>query len=294
MDVPAGHVVVKPSCVGLFSPDALVDAAQAGNACVGTIERGELAGKRVVVAGVWSCGACERCKGGMSSHCLKRRVAGWDGTPGALAGSLLQVPAGAWAEVPASLRDEHALFAGAFASVLAIASMVRVDRKPFVTVLGDGVMGLLIAQQLARLSTTVRLLGHHPQRFGLCEKWGIKHRDAREAGLRHDQDVVIDCTGKPAGLAMASKLVRPRGRVIVKTSPVAPTSFDVPMATLLANEVELTSVTAGSLASAVAGLATSRIDLEPMLTLRGKPSDGARLLDAIKRRAALCAIVTLA
>ncbi len=294
MDLPVGHVVVKPTCVGLFTPDCAIDPATAGNACVGVIERGEGAGKRVIVSSVIACGACERCKGGLPTHCSRRRVPGWDGTSGAMAAMLgkeeLVVPASACVEAPAALRDDQAIFANAYASVVTIASMVRVDRKPFVTVLGDGVMGLLIAQQLARVSASVRLLGHHPHRYGLCEKWGIKHRDAREAGLRHDQDVVIDCTGKPAGLVVASKLARPRGRVIVKTSPVASAAFDVAMATLLAHEIELTSVTAGSLASAAATLVSSRTDLEPMLTLRGRSADASRLMGAVRARQALCAV----
>jgi threonine dehydrogenase-like Zn-dependent dehydrogenase len=103
--------------------------------------------------------------------------------------------------------------------------------------------------------------------------------------------VVIDCTGKPAGLVMASKLARPRGRVIVKTSPVASAAFDVAMATLLAHEIELTSVTAGSLASAAATLVSSRTDLEPMLTLRGRSADASRLMGAVRARQALCAVV---
>jgi threonine dehydrogenase-like Zn-dependent dehydrogenase len=295
MDLPAGHVVVKPTCVGLFSPDCGVDAASAGNGCVGVIERGEGAGKRVVVASVIACGTCERCKAGLPTHCLKRRVPGWDGSSGAIAAMMgkdeLVVPASACVEAPAGLRDEHAIFANAYASVMTIASMVRVDRKPYVTVLGDGVMGLLVAQQLARASATVRLLGHHAHRYGLCERWGIKHRDAREAGLRQDQDVVIDCTGKPAGLVMASKLARPRGRVIVKTSPVCATSFDVAMGTMLANEIELTSVSAGSLASAAAALVSSRTDLEPMLTLRGRSAEVSRIMGAVRGRQALCGVV---
>lgn len=295
MDVPDGHVLVRPTCVGLFSPDCVVDAGSAGNACVGVVEHGDGAGKRVIVAGVIACGACERCKAGLPNHCLKRRVPGWDGSNGGVAALLnkdaLLVPASACVEAPAGLRDEHAIFVSAFASVMTIASMVRVDRKPYVTVLGDGVMGLLVAQHLARVSASVRLLGHHPHRYGLCERWGIKHRDAREAGLRQDQDVVIDCTGKPAGLVMASRLARPRGRIIVKSSPVAASVFDVALATLLANEIELTSVTAGSLGSAAATLVSSRTDLEPMLTLRGRSADAARLMGAVRARQALCAVV---
>ena len=301
MELLAGQVAVRPTCVGLFSPDVAGDVACAGNGCVGVVERAGagaegMVGKRVVTGSVIACGACERCRAGLWSHCLQRRVPGWDGSGGTI-GAMVQgefvVASAAYAEVVANVRDELAIFVNAYASVLAIASMVRVDRKPFVTVLGDGVMGLLVAQQLARASASVRLLGHHAQRYGLCERWGIKHRDAREVGLRQDQDVVIDCTGKPAGLVMASKLVRPRGRVIVKTSPVAAGNFDVAMGTLLANEVELSSVTAGSVASAAAMLVSSRVDVEPMVTMRGRLGDVARLLGAVKRREGLCGVVSV-
>jgi hypothetical protein len=79
--------------------------------------------------------------------------------------------------------------------------------------------------------------------------------------------------------------------VIVKTSPVCATSFDVAMGTLLVNEIELTSVSAGSLASAAAALVSSRTDLEPMLTLRGRSAEVSRIMGAVRGRQALCGVV---
>jgi threonine dehydrogenase-like Zn-dependent dehydrogenase len=117
--------------------------------------------------------------------------------------------------------DDRAAFAGLVGAVLQLGHAVRLDGKTFVTVLGDGPVGLLTAQIMAGRNASVRLLGRHEARFSLAERWGVKHRHESEVGRRHDQDIVIDCTGSPSGLALASRLVRPRGTIVIKGPPHA-------------------------------------------------------------------------
>jgi len=77
---------------------------------------------------------------------------------------------------------------------------IKLDGRRWVTVLGDGRLGLLVAQVLQTAGVPVRVIGKHASKLALCEKWGIRSRLLDDIVPRHDQDVVIDCTGSAAGL----------------------------------------------------------------------------------------------
>ncbi|MDX2131218.1 MAG: alcohol dehydrogenase catalytic domain-containing protein [Planctomycetota bacterium] len=176
------------------------------------------AGARVVGSPIVPCAACTLCTRGLSAHCADRRVLGLWRLDGCLA-ERFTLPGANLVEVPKALPDESALFAGVVASALRVAQSVRIEGKTYVTVLGDGVVGLVTAQVLARLNASVRLLGTHPEKFALCEKWGVKHRHVCEVGRRRDQDIVVDCTGAPEALTLALGLVRPRGTIVARSAP---------------------------------------------------------------------------
>jgi threonine dehydrogenase-like Zn-dependent dehydrogenase len=165
-------------------------------------------------------------------------------------------------------------------------------------VLGDGKLGLLVVQVLARMNASVRLLGKHPEKYGLCDHFGIKHRHIDEVGRRQDQDVVVDCTGSSAGLAMAMSLVRPRGKIIIKSaiSPVPiPTGAPVPgadhpawreavnLAPIVLNEIQLIGSRCGHIPDALAMLASKQVQVAPLITKRGRLEDGVMLLEAARK-----------
>lgn len=179
--------------------------------------RGGLVGKRVVASPSIACAQCDLCRAGLSMHCRHRRVIGVHGHEGCCA-SLVSVPLANLLVVPDSVPDERAVFAHPLACTLHAAHMLHSANKAYVTVLGDGLEALLAAQAMARVNKSVRLLSTRPDRARLCERWGVRHRPVHEAGLRQDQDAVVDCTGSPAGLATALQMVRPRGVVLVQSA----------------------------------------------------------------------------
>ena len=143
-------------------------------------------GERVTVEPCIVCGKCDRCRAGLTFHCASRTVMGLCGRDGCFA-ERFAVPVVNLVEVPRHVPDDAAVFAEPLARALHAAHILRVEGKPFVTVLGDGIDALLSAQILARLNASVRLLGWQPEKFGLCERWSIKHRHADEVGRRQDQ-----------------------------------------------------------------------------------------------------------
>jgi threonine dehydrogenase-like Zn-dependent dehydrogenase len=311
-----GEALIRPTLVGVCSSDLEIARGGTtfhgtlGHEFVGVVEeinipadapahiaaKKSLKGKRVVGGINIICGHCDLCRAGLSIHCRERSVLGISGRDGCFA-DRFTLPLVNLYEVPASVDDDHAVMCEPLASAIHAGTLVRAHHKPFVTVLGDGRLGLLTAQVLARQSTSVRLLGKHPEKLALCDRWGIKHRHIDEVGRRQDQDVVIDCTGSASGLALAMQLVRPRGTIILKSTvtpvpiPVgAPVpgaghpawSVPVNLAPIVLSEINLIGSRCGQIGEAVEYLAQGGLNITGLITKRAKLDEGVSTLDAAK------------
>jgi threonine dehydrogenase-like Zn-dependent dehydrogenase len=144
--------------------------------------------------------------------------------------------------------------------------MLRLERQPFVSVLGDGPVALLAAQVMARRNASVRLLGTHAANLELCTKWGVKHRAQGEVGRRQDQDVVFDCAGSTDSLALGLGLVRPRGAVVVMRSN-APDAM-LSAHAVMRDEVQVLGSRGSAVADAVAELASGSVDVLSLIARR--------------------------
>ncbi len=294
----AGDALVRPVRAAIAEPDldiatgARVFSGVMGHQFVGIVEQVDARpgredkqwlGKRVVGSANVACGKCDLCRAGLSSHCASRQVLGLLGRDGCFS-ERFTIPVTNLVEVPRQVSDDAAAFAEPLGRALHAAHILRVEGKPYVTVLGDGVGALLAAQVMARLNASVRLLGWQPDKFGLCERWGIKHRHADEVGRRHDQDIVVECTGTARGTSLALSLARPRAKVVLCSRGI---SLPTPGTTHTAGadlgpaidaELELLGASSGSMAESVQTLATNRIETAPLITSRGRLSDGPTLL----------------
>ena len=72
--------------------------------------------------------------------------------------------------------------------------------------------------ELQTTGAPVRVIGKHPEKLALCEKWSIRSRPLADIVPRHDQDVVVDCAGSPEGLELAMQMLRPRGTLVLKST----------------------------------------------------------------------------
>jgi len=297
-----GLARVRITRVAVGSPDVLASRGRGnftgtlGHAGVGVVESTDdarLAGKRVAISMVVACGRCDRCRAGLPGHCASRATRGLAGAEGSLADFLVAPPTGLVA-LPDNVDDDAAAFANALAGALHACRLVRVETKPYVTVLGDGPVALLAAQVLARSNASVRVLGRHPARYQLCERWGIKHRAMSEVGLRQDQDVIVDCTGDPVWLGLGARMLRPRGKIVLK-SPPTPALFETPpladLSHVLAAEAEILCAGAGSVADAVAALARRDVDVAPLISRRFRLAQWRAALDAAADHANLMVLV---
>ena len=243
-------------------------------------ERPDLIGRRVVGAVDAVCGRCDMCVAGLSNHCRHRTILGMRGRDGALA-DWLTLPVTNLVAVPDDVDDDQAVFAGALAAALQAARQLTIEGQPYITVLGDGPLGLLSAQVMAKLNASVRLVGRHPEKLARCERWGIKHRHIDDVGRRADQDIVVDCTGAPSGLALAMRLVRPRGTIVLKTMYAGDeTTGGLDLTPVVMKEISLIGSRSGPLGEAVAMIARGEVDVVGLIGKRMSLNEGPALLTA--------------
>ncbi|MCA9287539.1 MAG: alcohol dehydrogenase catalytic domain-containing protein [Phycisphaerales bacterium] len=301
--IGSGEALVRVVRAGLGDADAAVlrgawpdPPGVLGHELVGVVERlaepvahprdQALLGKRVVASIEIACGKCDLCKRGLANHCRDLALLGLSARDGSLA-ERVAVPVRLLNPVPAPVDDDTAVFALACGAALHAAQMVRLEGRGFITVLGDSLSALLAAQAMARLNATVRLIGENPERFGLAERWGIKHRHADDIGRRQDQDVVVDCTGSTQGLDLALRLVRPRGTVILGANAVAvphdPVSTTADLSLIARHEVAVIGARGGKVQEGVAALADKRFDVSGLITKRCRLAEAPAALQSLSQ-----------
>ncbi|MFG0252845.1 MAG: alcohol dehydrogenase catalytic domain-containing protein [Phycisphaerales bacterium JB038] len=302
----AGEALIRPLRVGVCATDLEICkgymgfTGTLGHEFVGVVEEvigpdpRQLRGKRVVGGINAVCGACDLCKAGLSTHCRQRTVLGIQGRDGCLA-DLFTLPLVNLIPVPDQLDDDAATFTEPVAAAIQARQQLRVEGKPFITVLGDGRLGLLVAQVMAGMNASVRVIGKHSAKLAFCEKWGIKHRLLGEVGLRNDQDVVVDCTGSAEGMRTALAMVRPRGKIVLKTTVAPDTSTNCQdlLARIVINEIEVLGSRCGPMNEAVIALTRGEIDVVSLISRRMKLSDGPKILQAAAEPGVLKVLVTI-
>jgi threonine dehydrogenase-like Zn-dependent dehydrogenase len=205
----------------------------------------EWIGKRVcgdINVGCATCSVCvnaeelnSRCCQMSRNHCPNRSVLGILNRNGTMA-EYLTLPISNLHVVPDDVPDEVAVFAEPLAAACRIPEqgLVNYDTKrpDRVAILGDGKLGLMIAEVLGRehsrhgLTTPKPILfGKHQHKLDLVKGSGVEVKQVSECqddkafnGVAADHsakyDVVVDATGSPAGLNLAAGLCRPMGTLV--------------------------------------------------------------------------------
>ena len=252
--------------------------------------RKELVGQRVVGEINAVCGRCDLCLSGLSSHCRNRTVLGILNRDGAFA-ELVRLPTDNLHVLPRTVDDDAAVFVEPLAAAFQVLKQVQVDAKKWVTVLGDGRLGLLVAQVLRDAGCPVRVIGKYPDKLALCEKWSIRSRPLADIAPRHDQDVVVDCTGTAAGIELALQMVRPRGTVVLKSTAAAGKPLN--LASLVIDEVNVIGSRCGPFREAIKALAEKRIDVASLIHRRVRIEQGVEAMELAGRPGVLKVILTM-
>jgi threonine dehydrogenase-like Zn-dependent dehydrogenase len=237
-----------------------------GHEFVGVVEQSDDSdwiGKRVVGEINAACGDCCFCIRGMKNHCARRTVLGILGRDGSFAESL-SLPIQNLHPLPNEISDEEAVFVEPLAAAFRILEQLPLRSDERVTLLGDGKLGLLIAQALKGTCRLV-VVGSHPERRSLLEKWGIDFLSVREAEpLRALSDIVIDATGSPKGFDFAQERVRPGGTIVVKTTCAGKPKID--LARVVINEITVIGSRCGPFPPAIKALRERKVDTHSLIS----------------------------
>jgi threonine dehydrogenase-like Zn-dependent dehydrogenase len=248
-----------------------------GHEFVGVAESGPMAGRRVVGEINCACWECETCRKGLNTHCPNRTVLGILGHDGAFA-DLMAVPQRNLHLVPDSVPDDVAVFTEPVAAAFQIPAQVTVRPDDRVIVLGDGRLGNLCAQVLARLSRRVLVVGKHEEKLALLLSMGIDAARLSDPLDERSADIVVDCTGSESGLPTALKLVRPRGTIVLKTTVAGHQTMA--WAPFVIDEVTLVGSRCGPFDQALLALERRLVDVQPLISDRFTLSRG---IDALAR-----------
>lgn len=250
----------------------------------------QLVGERVVGEINVVCGRCDLCLSGLSSHCRSRTVLGIQGRDGAFADHL-RLPAANLHLLPTSVDNDAAVFVEPLAAAFQVLKQVKIDAKKWVTVLGDGRLGLLVAQVLRDAGCPVRVIGKHPDKLALCEKWSIRSRPLAEISPRHDQDVVVDCTGSASGFELAMQMVRPRGTIVLKSTAAAGKPLN--LAPLVVDEINVVGSRCGPFREAIKALAEHRVDVASLIYRRVRIEQAVEAMELAARPGVLKVLLTM-
>ncbi|HEV7300428.1 MAG TPA: alcohol dehydrogenase catalytic domain-containing protein [Tepidisphaeraceae bacterium] len=250
----------------------------------------ELVGQRVVGEINVVCGRCDLCQSGLSSHCRNRSVLGIAKHDGAFA-ELVRLPAMNLHVVPKGVDDDAAVFVEPLAAAFQVLKQVKLDGRKWVTVLGDGRLGLLVAQVLRNAGCPVRVIGKHADKLAICEKWGIRSRPLADIVGRHDQDVVVDCTGSASGFEMAMQMVRPRGTIVLKSTVAQGKPLN--LAPLVIDEINVVGSRCGPFREALAALAEKSVDVTGLISRRMRLENGVEAMDYAGRPGVLKVLLTV-
>lgn len=290
---PPGFALIRLLCGGICNTDLELQrgyygfSGTPGHEFVGEVVESDdpnLRGRRVVGEINLCCGGCDWCKRGLGRHCPQRTVLGIVQHPGAFQ-EFLTLPERNLHIVPDSVPTEVAVFAEPLAAACEILDQVTIPCSSEVAVLGDGKLGLLVAQTLNVHGYKIHQFGRHQEKLRISEQAGVTTEVVRKDFPTAAYDWVVDATGSAEGLRQAVGMVRPRGTVILKSTLHGLVGIDT--APVIVNEITLVGSRCGRFEPALDLLTRGLINVQSMIADRTKLADAPRAFDLAARKGTL-------
>jgi threonine dehydrogenase-like Zn-dependent dehydrogenase len=287
-DRPPGFALIRLLCAGICNTDLELQrgyygfCGTPGHEFVGEVvkaDRKELEGRRVVGEINLACGDCGWCRRGLGRHCPGRTVLGIVRHPGAFR-EFLTLPAANLHVLPDSLPTERAVFTEPLAAACEILDQVHFPCNSEIAVLGDGKLGLLIAQVLEAYGHRVFEYGRHPEKLRIAAKAGVHTEVAGDRLPEAEYEWVVDATGSAEGFRAAVRMARPRGTIVLKSTVHGMVPIDT--APVIVNEITLVGSRCGRFEPALHLLEHNIIHVEDMISERMRLSQAP---DAFERAA---------
>jgi len=270
--VPTGFARIRLLAAGICSTDLELQRGYygfrgvPGHEFVGEVTEAEDAswiGQRVAGEINLACRKCEWCARGLGRHCPRRTVLGIVRHPGAFR-EFLTLPLDNLHRVPASIPTEHAVFIEPVAAACEILDQIKIPKQERVAVLGDGKLGLLIAQVLHAHGARVQLFGRHREKLRIADRAGISTELVGKKFPERSFPIVVDATGSAEGLRTAISMCVPRGTVVMKSTVHGLVSIDT--APAIVNEITLVGSRCGRFEPALKLLASGKVRVGDLIS----------------------------
>jgi threonine dehydrogenase-like Zn-dependent dehydrogenase len=266
-----------------------------GHEFVGVVEEAadapELVGQRVVGEINAGCGHCVPCLGGDPRHCPDRTVLGIVGRDGCHA-EFLKLPSRNLLVVPDGVSDRQAVFAEPLGAAYGITEQVEVQPDTRVAVIGDGKLGILCALSLGLKSNNVTLIGKHMSKMAIAEKGNVEGVLLGNAGkLNKAFDVVIEASGSESGFATALDLVRPRGKLVLKSTFHGKPEWEAWR--VVVDEITIVGSRCGRFGPALDILEKGLVDVEALISEEYRLDDGVKALERAAEAGVMKVILTM-
>lgn len=293
---PPGEARIRTVLAGICNTDLEIVRGYAGfhgvlgHEFVGIVEQAAdqgLVGQRVVGEINAACGNCQECRAGRQSHCPHRTALGIRGRDGALAEAFC-LPARNLHRVPQQIPDEAAVFTEPLAAACEVLEQLHIKPTDRVVVLGDGKLGLLVAQVLALTGCDLTVVGRHEKKLAILAARGISTLMNLE-DLSSLVDVVVECTGRAEGFDTARRLVRPRGIIVLKSTYHGLVQVD--LSSVAVDEIQIVGSRCGPFPPALRLLAQGLVDVTSLIEAEYRLDDAVTAVEHAGRRGALKVLV---
>jgi threonine dehydrogenase-like Zn-dependent dehydrogenase len=148
------------------------------------------------------------------------------------------------------------------AAALRIPQQIPIKKKEHVLVLGDGKLGLLVAQVMRHCSEHVWCSGKHERKLSFLKDKGIqawsKGKDSKPFF-----ELVVDATGNPESLEQALRLLKPGGRLVLKSTYHDEPSVNI--SKIVIDEIQIIGSRCGPFSDAIEILRKKLIDVEGLV-----------------------------
>jgi threonine dehydrogenase-like Zn-dependent dehydrogenase len=287
---PHGFALIRLLCAGICNTDLELQrgyysfSGTPGHEFVGKVVEADdraLIGRRVVGEINLHCGACEWCRRNLGRHCPNRTVLGIVKHPGAFQ-EFLTLPERNLHFVPDSVSDEAAVFTEPLAAACEILEQVQIPCSSMVAVLGDGKLGLLIAQVLNAHGFRVRQFGRHAEKLRISERAGVETEIAGGSLPTAAFQWVVEATGSADGLREAVRMTQPRGTIILKSTQHGLVGVDT--APVIVNEITVVGSRCGRFEPALDLIGRGLINVTDMISERRNLSDAPRAFEQAARK----------
>ncbi|HKK90521.1 MAG TPA: alcohol dehydrogenase catalytic domain-containing protein [Desulfobacteraceae bacterium] len=220
-------------------------------------------GKRVAGEINCPCNRCPTCLSGEPTHCPHRSALGILGRNGAMA-EYCSLPRENLVTLPDRIATREAVFIEPLAAALEITQRLHIPPASSVMVIGDGKLGLLIAQTLRLTGCRLLVVGRHREKLEILRAMHIPVCLAGDLDPSSCQaDTVVECTGHGGGFDLARRCVRPGGRLVLKSTFHRVPSVD--LTSLVVDEIQVSGSRCGPFAPAVRLLEQGLVKVLPLI-----------------------------